>query len=109
MAHSRWDNANILHIPEVEKNKEMHYRFVREDNVKKLNGQGYKKVSNDKTSNISEPKRNEFVIMQISEKDAEDKRKYFRSKHQEKITADRERQEEMSKTVMTPQGRRLTK
>ena len=109
MSHSRWDNTNILHIPESEKNKEMHYRFVRKDNIKKLNGQGYQKVSNDKNSNISEPKRNEFVIMQISKKDAEDKRNHFRGKHQEKITADKERQEEMSRTVMTPQGRRLAK
>ncbi len=32
---SRWGNQDILHIPEKEKDKNMHYRFVRKDNVKK--------------------------------------------------------------------------
>ena len=109
MAHSKWDNRTVLHIPESEKDPEMHYRFVRKDNVKRLKEQGYIKCSDVKTSKISEPKREEMVIMQIPKKEAEEKRNYFRGLHQEKVKNDMEVQDEMSRTVLTPQGKRLIK
>lgn len=102
---NRWDNRAIMHISESEKDEKMHRRFVSKENVKKLKAQGYEKCDS-KNSNISEPKRGEMVIMQISKKDAEEKREYFRGLHQEKVEMDKDKQKEMSKTVFTPQGRR---
>lgn len=101
-----WGKQNIMQIPESEKAGDMHFHFARKENVKNLLSQGYVKCDS-KNSNISEPKRGEMIIMQIPKKDAEEKRAFFRSQHQEKVINDRETQKEMAGTVYEPRGRRL--